>query len=244
MTESADTIIDNNLVSNVQWTGSYDGRSEAFNIRYESGFKALGATGLTLTNNYAAASERVGFNVPGEECSSGVNAYSNNHAVGNLMGVAIFPNDDISSGSGTTCTRLAEFTVFKNRDYGLYYNNDNSVEILNNVYSDNTAAMFTMVIKPNPLDHQCSSKTIKMYDSVVIGKATESDCSSERTASGTYINLSGHCRGLTGPAGSNLGTLFGQFTAGMNNAPEKPCGGIMAYNTICGKTTMESKSAF
>lgn len=233
-------MIHSNLVANLQWTGAYDGRSEAFNIRYESSINAIGSQGLILTDNYMSGSERVGYRVPGEDCGTTQN-YNNNYAVGNLMGVSIMPGDAIDQTGARTCTRLSGFVAFKNRDYGIYYNNIYSVELSDNIYSDNTLAMFPMVVEPNPLSGQCADKFVELKDSIVIGRATESVCTGESQASGTYFSLSGHCRGPTGPNGENLGVLFPQFTGGSNNAPEKPCGGIMSYNTICGRMTMTSK---
>lgn len=156
------------------------------------------------------------------------------------MGVTIMPNDVVAQ-SGQTCVRFAGFTVFKNRDYGIYYNNEPSLELSNNIFSDNVASMFPMVVKPNPLSHECSDKFVSLTNSIFIGKSSGYDCTGETPASGTYINLSGHCRGPTGPSGESMGVMFPQFTGGINNAPEKPCGNIMAYNTICGKMTMQSK---
>jgi len=237
VTNSDATNIDGNLIANLKWTGSYDGRSEAFNIRYEGAVAAIGSTDLILKNNYASGSQRVGYWVPGEDCTSTDTNYENNVAAGNLMGVAVMIHDPIPY----SCARYAGFTVFKNRDYGIYYNNMPSLEVKDNIFADNTAALFPMVVEPNPLSHECSDKTITLSDSIFIGFSSGSNCAGETAATGTYINLSGHCRGPTGPNGESVGVLFPQFTGGGNNAPEKPCGNIMSYNTICGKMTMTSK---
>jgi len=152
VTNSDATNIEGNLIANLKWTGSYDGRSEAFNIRYEGAVAAIGSTDLILKNNYASGSQRVGYWVPGEDCTSTDTNYENNVAAGNLMGVAVMIHDPIPY----SCARYAGFTVFKNRDYGIYYNNMPSLEVKDNIFADNTAALFPMVVEPNPLSHECS----------------------------------------------------------------------------------------
>lgn len=223
------------MVSNLQWTGSYNGRSESLNFRFEGSIEAIESSDLVLTNNFIAASERVGYHVPGENCDSVTSAYSNNMAAGNLMGVSIVPKDDLSSSGITSCCRLSGFTVSKNFDYGIYYNNVLNLEATNNSYADENNALFPMVMGPNPLGHECADSTVTVSNSVVIGTSTVSDCSSDVTPTGVYIQLSFLQRSGRGPNDERLGILFPQFTGDSNGCPDKPCGGIMSYNTICGK---------
>lgn len=238
VTTSDEITLDGNLVANLQWTGSYDGRSESQNHRFEAGIEAIGTSDLVLTNNFVAASERVGYHVPGEKCSSATSIYSNNMAAGNLMGVSIVPNDDLSRSDIISCCRLSGFTVSRNHDYGIYYNNIVSLEASNNVYADENNALFPMVIGPSPLEHVCSNKEVTVKDSVVIGTSSVSNCDSDITPTGVYLDLSSSQRSGRGPNNERLGILFPQFTGSSNGCPDKPCGGIMSYNTICGYMTL------
>lgn len=244
MTSSDDTTLDRNLVINLQWTGSYNGRAEAFNIRYEAGIEAFDAKRLILTNNYVSGSQRVGYHVPGEDCTVVSSVYKNNYAAGNLMGVAILPNNILSTSGRTLCTRLGGFILSKNFDFGIYYNNELSLVATDNVYADEETALFPMVIGPSSLGHVCGDKTITVSNSIVIGKSSQSNCALETTPSGTYLILSEKHRSPKGPNGEKLGILFPQFTQGGNNCPEKPCANIMSYNSLCGKMTLEGMCSY
>ncbi|XP_052245987.1 fibrocystin-L-like isoform X3 [Dreissena polymorpha] len=235
VTTSDNTRIENNLVANLLWTGSYDGRNEPFNIRYEAGIYAIGSHGLHMADNYVAGSERVGYRVPGQDCDDPYTPAVLNYAVGNLMGYGVFPppKEDILKQKDTqTCVRISDIAAFRSIDYGFYYQNDLNVNLHKIIVADNQVSIFPMVIGPNPLTHECGDQRVDVTDSILIGSTD--NCANMQSPSGVYMTNSGHCRGDKGPNGARLGLLFPQITGGGNGAPFKPCGNIMSYNPICG----------
>ncbi|KAK3587658.1 hypothetical protein CHS0354_042441 [Potamilus streckersoni] len=234
-TASGNTTIRGNLAVLNIWTGGYQNRSEEFNIKYEAAIEAfaqgLEATGLTLIDNAVAASERVCYHVPGTNCDDGnTGKYINNIGHSCLVGASLFPLDaDVYS-----CTRLANFTLWKNHDYGLYYNNDPSTKLTDNVVIENGVNVFSMVIGPSSLEHQYDDKFVYVSDTVLVGRTSSFDCSKDVLPSGDpNIELSSKNRpGVIN--GGMVGLVWTTFTAGSNMAPEKPFANIMTYQAIGG----------
>ena len=95
-----------------------------------------------------------------------------------------------------------------------------------------------MVLGPGSAGHQYADKYVKITNSLIVGKSTGFDCATDvLDMSDDSISLASNSR----PSELNrrLGILFGQFSSGGNKCPEKPCLGIMAYNTIMGHTIIE-----
>ena len=232
-----------NLVANLQWTGSYNGRFEEFNDRYEASIDTIDATNPVLMGNYVAASERVGYHVSGVPSETAVTEpYDEelvNIAVSNLMGLAVFPMD-ISRHRGISL--FSGYNLWKNVDYGVYYNSRNSVKIESCVFAYNHGVdIFPMVFGPSSVAHLCEHKTVEVTDSIVIGYSSSMDMWFDAVPAETYIGLSSHCRGVRGPGDEKLGLVFPQLTQGFNKAPEKPCAGVISYNSLCGSMTITGR---
>ena len=236
VTDSKGTILSGNLAANSKWTGGAYGRAESQNIRYEASFWTIGATELTLKNNYAAGSERIGYRTSGENCESNTSFYSENEAVGNLMGVGVFKDDDLTVEAGQTCTRWSSFKTWHNLDFGIYYNNELELRVSDVVVAGEQTGLFPFVYHPSAVDHICSDKEVHIDDSVFIGTLTGNDCSFYTAPTGAYIAFSSHCRGLHSGLMGRLGIIISIFSQAPNNSPLKPCANIMAYNAVCGRT--------
>ena len=52
------------------WSGAYLDREETSNINYDAAVEAIEATGLVLKNNIVAGCERMGYHLPGQDCST------------------------------------------------------------------------------------------------------------------------------------------------------------------------------
>lgn len=196
---------------------------------------------VTLKYNYAANSQRAGFNVPGEKCSIPVedSRYFHNIGFGNMHGLFIKPGDDLKPSGITDCTRISNFIMAKSLDCGIYYNNEFSVQFTDNILSDNTYAIFPMVYGPPSLGFTCSDKTVQIWDSTFFGTFPSSDCTDETTPTGKYLDLSDkHRPSLLGKENAHLALSPGQFISGDNGFPEMGLFGITSYNAICGLTNL------
>ena len=74
------------------------------------------ARNIKLRGNVVAGSEMIGFRISGEACakdSSTAHAWGNNVAHSGLHGIHIFKDDGLPG-----CSRIANFTAYRNYDYG------------------------------------------------------------------------------------------------------------------------------
>ncbi|KAL3886654.1 hypothetical protein ACJMK2_026634, partial [Sinanodonta woodiana] len=186
---------------------------------YEAAIEALEATDLTLIDN-AVSAERMCYHVPGTECDSGnTGNYINNIGHSCLIGAGLFPGDaDVHS-----CTRLANFTLWKNHDYGLYYNNYPSTKLTDNVVIENGVNIFSMVVGPSSLKHQYENKFAHVANTLIVGRTSSFDCS---------------YNGLLSPSvemnGGMVGLVWTTFTSSANSAPVHPLASIVDYQAIGG----------
>ena len=65
-------------------------------------------------------------------------------------GIGIFSEDQAAD---STCVTFSGFTLWKNYDFGIYYNNEKNVIFKNNWLIENGVGIFPMVIGPSPNDH-------------------------------------------------------------------------------------------
>ncbi|KAL3885610.1 hypothetical protein ACJMK2_025660 [Sinanodonta woodiana] len=224
-------VIENNVihhtVKHAIWTTSVNttikGNLAVLNIwteNYQAAIEAIEATDLTLVDNAVSASERMCYHVPGTECDSGNNGkYVSNIGHSCLIGAGLFPSD----ADAHSCTRLANFTLWKNHDYGLYYNNYPNTKLTDNVVIENGVNIFSMVVGPSSLEHQYENKFAHVANSLIVGRTSSFSCSNNDLLSSPGI-INGGMVGLT----------WTTFTSGSNNAPVYPLAGIMAYQAIGG----------
>ena len=236
-TTSDDTRILNNMVALVIWTGTYQDRYETFNPRWESGIKAIDAENLTLQDNIVVGSERIGYHVKPMACDETPGRYSNNLAFSNLIGSVIFPEDDVSG----QCAMISGFISWKNHDFGLYYQNDPSVKLDNNIVVENGLGIWTAVLGPSSLGHIIGDKTAEISNTLLVGATASFDCSNDVSPVSDNFDLGSNARPGRAPTGGMIGLSFPNFYQKSNMAPGKPFIGCKAYNSIAGLMKVTSK---
>ncbi|ESO84871.1 hypothetical protein LOTGIDRAFT_131466, partial [Lottia gigantea] len=239
ISNSARTSIKGNLLLLNQWSGSYQDRFETKNIRYQGSIELIDAITPILIDNVVAGSERIGYHVLGESCSgSGVEAWSGNQAHTSLIGVGILPTDPTLSAS---CVQFSNFMVWKNGDFGIYYNSERSVEVKGVVAADNQVGIFTFVVGPSAVGHVFGDKMAAIEDTLVIGHTPSFDCAVDRLdPTDANVELSEQGRSFGNGTGGVVGMSTTTFNQGSNNAPEKKFINIMAYNSINGLMTIDN----
>ncbi|GFS10808.1 polycystic kidney and hepatic disease-like 1 [Elysia marginata] len=236
--EATDARVTNNLVALSIWPGAYLDRSEPMNIEYEGAIEAIFATGLVLVNNTVAGAERLAYHLPGQACTTAdSDLWSNNRATGALVGVGIFPEDVAVDAS---CVTYNGFTVWKNYDFGFYFNNEANVIIKNNWIIENGVGIFPMVIGPGPVSHAYEDKYCEINNNGFVGKTSSFSYSDDVMPSNDEnLLLSSQGRGFGNGVCGKVGFSVGTFTGGSNASPFKPFTNIMSYNTISGRTMVD-----
>ncbi|XP_071488092.1 fibrocystin-L-like [Diadema antillarum] len=222
------TIITNNLVTLMVFPGTYQDRFETDNLDWMGGIDVAEASNPVLINNTVAGSERVAFNIKGESCSD-PNVWANNVAHSSYHGVHI-----LKTGM-SPCTRVSDFTAYRNFDYGVYLLTPSIVEMRSLTLIDNTGSVFVSGFSPASLSHVRSDKYVLLEDSLVIGYSQGFDCDTDKvTPEGA--SQSGQHRPPKSPGGGNVGVFFSSFKSGPGGAPKKPFHKVMSYPTIGGQT--------
>ena len=65
--------------------------------------------------------------------------------------MGLFPDNE---GADESCTMFHGFTLWKNVDFGIYYNNPSSALIRNNVFVENGVGLFPFIFGPLSKLHQ------------------------------------------------------------------------------------------
>lgn len=239
-TNSDNTQIKNNMVTLMVWEGAYQDRYEPLNVRYNGAISALEATNLVLEGNRVSGSERLGYAVPLIPCTTPSSAwYKDNLARSSLIGVGTLPTDPVTH----SCNRISGFTAVKCSDFGIYYQNADTVVFEDVTVADNQMGIFPMVVTPSSTSHAFADKTVTIKNSIVIGTTSSFDCTTDKTdPADDNIKLSTNSRSFDGSR--RVGVAFGTFNAKSNNAPVKPLANIMGYQAIKGLTTLEGKLFF
>ncbi|XP_066278772.1 fibrocystin-L-like [Branchiostoma lanceolatum] len=226
-----DNKLRRNLVSLIIWPGGYQDRSEAENVDWTAAIEVFEASSVVLDGNVVAGSDRVGFHVDGEACSGGTaEAWSNNVAHSCMIGVTVFPGDGFSP-----CTRIANFTVWKNHDYGIYVQTGvTEIVIENFLAADNQVGIFPMLYGPGSISHRAVSKTITVRNSHLVGTTQFFDCSTDVTPRDTNYAIGTKSRSWSRPGGGKVGISLALFSSGSNNARVKPFNGEMSYSALYG----------
>ncbi|XP_046549966.1 LOW QUALITY PROTEIN: fibrocystin-L-like [Haliotis rubra] len=237
ISDSVNTQLLRNLVALTLWPGSYQDRAESANIRFDGGIDAMKASGLVLQNNVVAGSERSGIRVRGEECS-GEATWIGNEVHSGMIGITMFITDeDVVS---TTCIYFANFLLWRNYDYGIYYNQVASLKARFITSIENGIGIFPMVVGPGALSHQTSDKFVEVSDSMFVGQTSSFDCNVHKIdSSDENWRFSSQARSFAHGVISMVGLLFPQFTGGGNAAPEMGLPNVMSYNSISGIMTIK-----
>lgn len=134
---------------------------------------------------------------------------------------------------GMDCIQINNFQVWKNLDYGIYYNNLVSSVIEGIKAADNGVNIFQFIIGPAAVQHQYENKFAEVFDSLIVGTSDAFDCSTDvPNTNDCNIKLSKQSRSHSP---RRLGITMPTFSSGGNKAPEKPFAGIKAYQAIGGR---------
>ncbi|KAJ8273405.1 hypothetical protein GJAV_G00101260 [Gymnothorax javanicus] len=219
-----------NLVTLSLFTGSYQGRAEAFNYEWNAAIEVNQGRNVVLQDNIVAGYERVGFRIDGEPCAEGM--WYQNEAHGGLIG--LYMNKD----GQVLCSLIQNFTIWRSFDYGIYFQVTMSVQVRSVNLIDNGMGIFSIVFTPNAVSHLYSNKTVHVQDSLIVGSSPNFNCSLSLPSSATYMRLSSAHRSVRPPTGGRSGICWPTFASGHNNAPSKPHAGLMSYTAISGLMTV------
>ncbi|XP_067676837.1 fibrocystin-L-like isoform X2 [Haliotis asinina] len=238
ISDSVNTELIKNLVTLTLWPGSYQDRAESANIKFDGAIDVMKATKAVLKNNVMSGSERSGLRFRGEECS-GESAWTGNEVHSGMIGITMFITDeDVVS---KTCIYFANFVLWRNYDYGLYYNQVASLKARFITSIENGIGIFPMVVGPGALSHQTSDKFVEVSDSMFVGQTPSFDCNVHKIdTSDENWRFSSQARSFTRSGTvSMVGLLFPQFTGGGNAAPEMALTNVMSYNSLSGIMTIK-----
>ena len=167
-TNSIGTRVEGNLMALNIWSGAYLDRHETTNIHFDPSVEAVEATDLVLRDNVVAGCERIGYHLPGQDCSTATSQlWSNNEVHSCLTGAAIM-SEDVPAAS--TCYVWSGFLLWKNADWGLYVDNSPSQQIKNIVAVENGAGLMTYIIGPHATVHAMEDKRVDVTDSTFVGR--------------------------------------------------------------------------
>uniref|UniRef100_A0A8C5X3L5 PKHD1 ciliary IPT domain containing fibrocystin/polyductin n=1 Tax=Malurus cyaneus samueli TaxID=2593467 RepID=A0A8C5X3L5_9PASS len=191
-------------------------RQPADLLNWVSGIKVNLATGVFLHSNAVAGSERIGFNIRGQECSLDGEYCSGNVAHSSLHGVHLYHEDGFQ-----TCSRITGFLSYKNYDYGVMLRLGSSVIVENVVLVDNTVGLLAVVHCVNAERCHTGKQFIELKNSIIVATSSTFDCLRDRikprSAEPTAQDRSPryHLRG-------RVGILWPTFTTIPSQRPEDP----------------------
>ncbi|XP_078071648.1 PKHD1 like 1, tandem duplicate 1 [Mustelus asterias] len=178
---------------------------------------------IELQGNIIAGFEKIGFRIDGEPCpgqSNRVEGWSDNEAHGGEIGV--YMNEDGLSN----CSLIQGFTIWKCREYGIYFQTEGSVQISNVTLVENRLGIFPIVYGSSVIAHQISNKHILINNALVVGITPNTNCSD--THSGDPI------------ASGRNGICWPTFASRTNSAPVHSHDSLMSYPAISGQMTIEN----
>lgn len=136
------------------------------------------------------------------------------------------------------CVKIANFTVWKNLDYGIYYQNSAPNEMSDILAADNGVSIFQFIAGPSATGHAYADQYTTVKNSLVVGTSGAFDCATDKLPSDDNIELSGNSRRHPGN-NMRVGVTMPTFSSGGNSAPGKPFAGVKKYQAIMGRFNME-----
>ena len=162
--------------------------------------------------------------------------WENNVAHSMLIGVYMMPDDGLP-----ICSHIANFTIHNAFDFGIYAQGESSFQISNVNVLDSNLGLYITVVGPPSVTHEFADKYVAIQDSSFVGHSSVSDCSAYPKNFNHEASLNG--RSFRTTSGGRVGISWGQFISSPNGMPDKPFSGIISYNTIGGKTTINGKTS-
>lgn len=220
-------IIKGNLVTTNFWASTFIVEEAAFDLDYWGAIDVHLANSVVLEDNFVAGAERIGIYFNGGLCDGdslgpGINhSIKNNTVYSAFGGVVILP---ITCMYQVDCVTISDFTIFKSVDYGIYYQNNQSLVIDSNILVDNQVGIFGMVLQPPSVSHVFGNKTYSISNTIVVGNSPFLNCSTDLKPVGvnaqyaTLIQAIGSGVNSTG----KIGIVWPNFLSSQNGAPTKP----------------------
>ncbi|KFO30384.1 Fibrocystin [Fukomys damarensis] len=192
-----------------------------------AGIKVNQAKDILLHGNVVAGSERLGFHIQGQRCSSKV-FWSDNVAHSNLHGLHLY-----KKSGPDNCTSIAGFLAFKNFDYGAMIQIENTVEIENITLIDNSVGLLAVVHVSSTPQHSIKNVQIVLRNSVIVATSSSFDCILDKIKPHS-ANLTSADRAPPNPKGGRVGMLWPVFTTVQNQWPREPWHKIRNHRSVSG----------
>ncbi|XP_045699280.1 fibrocystin isoform X6 [Phyllostomus hastatus] len=193
-----------------------------------AGIKVNKAKDISLHGNVVAGSERLGFHIQGQRCSSLEALWSDNVVHSSLHGLHLYKESELGN-----CTSVSGFLAFRNFDYGAMLHVENSVEIENITLVDNTIGLLVTVYVSSVSQHSTENVQIMLRNSVIVATSSSFDCIQDRVKPSSD-NLTLADRAPSNPRGGRVGILWPVFTSEPNRWPEEPWHKVRNGHSISG----------
>ncbi|XP_036910620.1 fibrocystin isoform X3 [Sturnira hondurensis] len=198
-----------------------------------AGIKVNKAKDISLHGNVVAGSERLGFHIQGQRCSSLEALWSDNVAHSSLHGVHLYKESELGN-----CTYVSGFLAFKNFDYGALLHVENGVDIENITLVDNTIGLLVTVYVSSVSQHSIENVQIMFRSSVIVATSSSFDCIQDRVKPSSD-NLTLADRAPSNPRGGRVGLLWPVFTSEPNQWPQEPWHKVRNGHSISGITKLQ-----
>ena len=200
-----------------------------------AGIKVNKAKDISLHGNVVAGSERLGFHIQGQRCSSLEARWSDNVAHSSLHGLHLYKESELDN-----CTSVSGFLAFKNFDYGAMLHVENSVEMENITLVDNTIGLLVTVYVSSVSQHSIENVQIVLRNSVIVATSSSFDCIQDRVKPSSD-NLTLADRAPSNPRGGRVGILWPVFTSEPNRWPREPWHKVRNGHSISGIMKLQGR---
>ncbi|XP_028622467.1 fibrocystin [Grammomys surdaster] len=192
-----------------------------------AGIKVNYADDIILHGNVVAGSERLGFHVRGHGCSSEV-LWSDNVVHSCLHGLHLYKKREPNN-----CTGVSGFLAFKNFDYGVMVQTENSVDIQNITLVDNTVGLLAISYVSSASLSSVSTVQIMLRNSVIVATSSSFDCIQDRKVPQS-ANWTSTDRAPSNPRGGRIGILWPVSASEPNVWPKEPWHKVRSGHSVPG----------
>ncbi|KAM5286797.1 fibrocystin isoform 2-T3 [Hipposideros larvatus] len=200
----------------------------AWSTVWVAGIKVNQAKDINLHGNVVAGSERLGYHIRGQRCSSLEGLWADNVAHSSLHGLHLYNESGLDN-----CTRISGFLAFKNFDYGAMLHVENSVEIENVTLVDNTIGLLATVYVSSFRQRSIENVQVVLRNSVIVATSSSFDCIQDRVEP-CSANLTLTARAPPNPRGGRVGILWPVFTSEPNRWPQEAWHKVRKGHSISG----------
>lgn len=141
-------------------------------ILWPGAIETQAATNSYMCNNTVAGSERIGFLLDGEPCTSSDNGWHGNEVHGAWHGIHLGYFEGLPE-----CSKIANFLIWDNLDYGIFTHPMSSIVLSNIMLIDNQQSLLPHIWRPHALTHEAADKYLILKDSLIVGTSPGYDCS-------------------------------------------------------------------